>query len=102
MIARLKLPIAMLATAISTASMAAVTADEAKALGNTLTPWGAEKAGNKDGTIPAYEGPVKPPASFDPKDSGNRPEPWDEKPLFSITAKNMNQYADKLAESTKL
>ena len=37
---------------------AAVSADEAKQLGTTLTPWGAEKAGNKDGTIPAYSGGV--------------------------------------------
>ena len=31
-------------------------ADEAKQLGTTLTPVGAEKAGNKDGTIPEYTG----------------------------------------------
>ena len=33
-----------------------VSADEAKALGTTLTAVGAEKAANKDGTIPAYTG----------------------------------------------
>ena len=34
-------------------ALAAVSADEAKQLGTTLTAVGAEKAGNKDGTIPA-------------------------------------------------
>ena len=35
-------------------ALAAVTADEAKQLGTTLTPAGAERAGNKDGSIPVY------------------------------------------------
>ncbi len=44
---------------------AAVTAEEAKKLGTTLTPIGAEKAGNKAGTIPAYTGGLTtPPAGF--------------------------------------
>ena len=34
----------------------AATAEEAAQLGKTLTPLGAEKAGNKDGTIPAWDG----------------------------------------------
>ena len=38
------------------AVIAAVTAQEAAQLKNTLTPLGAEKAGNKDGTIPAWTG----------------------------------------------
>jgi hypothetical protein len=42
--------------AASFTAHAAVTADEAKALGTTLTAIGAEKAANKDGTIPAYSG----------------------------------------------
>src|SRR5205823_583550 len=37
-------------------AVAGVTAEEAKALGTTLTAVGAEKAGNKEGTIPAYTG----------------------------------------------
>lgn len=35
---------------------AAVGAEEAAKLGKTLTPLGAEKAGNKDGSIPAWDG----------------------------------------------
>lgn len=84
------------------AATAAVTAEEAKQLGTTLTPWGAEMAGNKEGTIPPYTGGLsKAPADFKPG-SGIYPDPFkDEKPLFSITSKNMVQYADKLSEGQK-
>lgn len=58
--------------------MAAVSADEAKQLGGaTLTAWGAEKAGNKEGTIPPYTGErPKVPASYNPKELGNMPDPY--------------------------
>lgn len=36
--------------------MAAVSPDEANKLGTSLTPLGAEKAGNADGSIPAWTG----------------------------------------------
>jgi hypothetical protein len=87
----------------SHAALAAVSADEAKQLGNTLTPFGAIKAGNKEGTIPEYTGvAIKPPAAFDPKNPGYLPDPFAaEKPLFTIDAKNMAQYADKLSEGVK-
>lgn len=81
---------------------AAATAEEAAQLGKTLTPLGAEKAGNKDGTIPAWDGGItKLVAGY--KSGGRRDQdPFaSEKPLFSITAKNMDQYADKLTEGTK-
>ena len=83
--------------------LAAVGADEARQLGSTLTPWGAEKAGNKDGTIPAYtDGYVKPPAGFDPKNPQLRPDPFaDEKPLYSVTPANVARYADKLSDGAK-
>lgn len=92
---------AALAVAFAGLSIAAVTADEAKQLGGaTLTPFGAEKAGNKDGTIPPYTGEgIKQPAAFgkDAKDRYARPDPFaSEKPLFSITAQNAAEYADKL------
>ena len=80
-------------------AVAAVSAEEAKQLGGpVLTLLGAEKAGNKDGTIPAYTGEgVKAPAGYDPKEPFRRPDPYaSEKPLFSITAQNAAQYADKL------
>lgn len=81
--------------------IAAVSAQEAEQLKTTLTPFGAEKAGNKDGTIPAWDGGYTTPIpGF--KNGGRRPDPFaSEKPLFSITAKNMEEYADKLTDGTK-
>ena len=35
-----------------------ISQSEADRLGNDLTPLGAEKAGNADGTIPAWEGGI--------------------------------------------
>ena len=91
-----------MAPAASFTAHAAVTADEAKALGTTLTAIGAEKAGNKDGTIPEYTGGMTtPPAGFKAGD-GIRPNPFaSEKPRLQIDAKNMAQHADKLTEGTK-
>src|SRR5439155_6937882 len=65
----------------TTAASAAVSADEAKQLGTTLTPVGAEKAANKEGTIPEWTGGLTtPPATFQ-KGSGIRTSPFpDEKP----------------------
>src|SRR6186713_3344803 len=62
----------------------------------------AEKAANKDGTIPAYTGGLtKAPAGFKAGD-GIRPNPFaDEKPRLSIDAKNMAQHAATLTEGTK-
>lgn len=96
--------IALLAAlvAASFTTHAAVTADEAKALGTTLTAIGAEKAANKDGTIPAYSGGLTAaPAGFKPGD-GIRPNPFaGEKPRLQIDAKNMAQHAAQLTEGTK-
>src|SRR6185295_5433028 len=75
---------------------------EAKALGTTLTAIGAEKAGNKDGTIPAYTGGMTtPPAGFKAGD-GIRPNPFaGDKPRVVVDAKNMAQHAEHLTEGTK-
>ena len=82
----------------ATPSLAAVSAEEARQLGGPeLTLFGSEKTGNKEGTIPEYAGEgVKAPPGWDPKKPGRRPDPFGETPLFSITAANANQYADKL------
>jgi hypothetical protein len=102
MFRHMKVVAAVVTAAFAGSVLAAVTPEEAKQLGATLTPWGAIKDGNKEGTIPAYTGPIKPPASFDPKNPAVRPDPFaDEKPLFSINAKNMDKYADKLTEGSK-
>ena len=71
-------------------------ADLAK-LGTTLTPVGAEKAGNAARTIPAWDGGVTTVAAG--YQTGHwYPDPFpDDKPLFTIDAKNMDQYKDHLA-----
>jgi hypothetical protein len=98
---KLFLAAAVAAACAGTAS-AAVSPEEAKQLGDTLTPWGAIKAGNKEGTIPAYTGPLKPPANYDRSKPGYRPDPFaNEKALFVIDGKNYTQYADKLTEGVK-
>ncbi|MBU1285542.1 MAG: DUF1329 domain-containing protein, partial [Gammaproteobacteria bacterium] len=76
--------------------MAAVSPDEAAKLGTTLTPVGAEMAGNADGSIPAWTGGL--PASAGTADAaGFLSDPFpSEQPLFTITAQNVDQYKDKL------
>ena len=76
--------------------MAAVSADEAAKLGTTLTPFGAEKAGNADGSIPAWAGGISTTAAaVDSRGFLGNPFAG-EKPLFTITAQNAEQYKDKL------
>jgi hypothetical protein len=88
--------------ALADRAQAAVTPEEAKQLGTTLTEFGAEKAGNADGSIPSYtHDPVRAPPGFKPG-SGRYPDPFSgEKPLFSIDAKNVAQYAGMLTEGVK-
>ncbi|WP_342619454.1 DUF1329 domain-containing protein [Rhodoferax sp. GW822-FHT02A01] len=92
---------AAVAMALAGHAWAAVSADEAAKLKTTLTPMGAERAGNKDGSIPPWEGGfTKVPASY--KSGDIRPDFFaGEKPVLSINAKNMDQYADKLTEGVK-
>lgn len=83
--------------ALNTPAMAAVSASEAAALGNSLTPMGAEKAGNAAGTIPAWTGGLTSPgAGF--KAGGHYPNPFaSDKPKFTITGANADQYKDQLS-----
>jgi len=99
---KLRLALALAFSGLSLPVLAAVSQQEAAELGKDLTPWGAIKAGNADGTIPAYEGGLKKaPPGFQP-DSGFWVDPFkDEKPLFRITAANADKYADKLSEGQK-
>lgn len=79
---------------------AKVGADEAGKLGKDLSMIGAEKAANKDGSIPAFtgghaqEGQLKGEFPHDNAIDGD-------KPLFTITSANVAQYADKLSEGHK-
>ena len=81
---------------LATSVMAAVPAAEADKLGKSLTPMGAEMAGNADGSIPAWKPMPKNAGSVDSKGFLSNPYA-SEKPLFIITAQNVEQYKDKLA-----
>lgn len=83
-------------------ALAAISPEKSKMLdGPELTAFGAIRAGNDDGSIPEYKGePIIPPASYVPG-SGRYPDPFfNDQPLFTITADNMEEYADKLDEGT--
>ena len=79
-------------------ALAQVSPEEAARLGQDLTPVGAERAGNAEGTIPEWTGGLT-----------EVPEGWTweqprvdpykgERPLFSIDASNVDEHADKLSE----
>lgn len=71
-------------------------AADASQLGASLTPVGGEKAGNKDGSIPAWQ-PERQDAGWTPgKFRGDGWKHKADKPLFSINASNVDKYADKL------
>ena len=80
---------------------AAVSAEEAARLQSELTPFGAEKAGNKEGSIPAWDGGY---ATLWPgyQSGAPRPDPFaGEKPLFAISAGNREKYESKLSDGVK-
>lgn len=81
---------------VAAGAMAAVSPEEAAKLDSVLTPLGAERAGNAEGTIPAWTGGLtKDAAAVD--SAGFLQDPFaDEQSLFSITAQNYEQYKDKL------
>lgn len=83
--------------ALNGAAHAAVSEQDAARLGKDLTPVGAERAGNKEGTIPAWTGgDMKAPAGW--KTGSPRPDPYaNEKRQFTIDASNVDRYKDKLA-----
>lgn len=97
----------MLAGAIAAAGLIAalpaqakLSAAEAARLGADLTPVGAEKAGNADGSIPAWTGGLcAPPAGWTAAKGYTDPFA-NEKPKFTITAANAEQYKDKLTAGT--
>jgi len=88
---------AAILAALSSPAMAAVSAAEAAKLGKELTPMGAVRAGNAAGTIPAWTGGLTSPgAGFKP--GGHYPNPFpNDKPKFTITGANADQYKDQLS-----
>ncbi|WP_413231725.1 DUF1329 domain-containing protein [Marinobacter sp.] len=76
-------------------ALAAVSAEEAAKLGDTLTPIGAEKAGNGDEIPPWTGGLTTPPANY--QGDGRYVDPFpDDQMLFKIDRSNVDQYADNL------
>ena len=79
--------------------LAKLTPEELAKVGTTgqeLTPSGAIRAGNAEGTIPEWKNePIVPPANF--KVGTYHADPFaDDKVLFKITASNYKEHADKL------
>ncbi len=100
--------LAVMALALSLgggAARAKVSAAEAERLGKDLTCVGAEAAANKDGSIPAFSGKwlgTPPGIDYRPNVGQFPVDPYkDDKPLFTITAQNQAQYAEKLTDGQK-
>lgn len=80
---------------------AQVSEQEAAQLQDRLTPVGAERAGNADGSIPAWTGGQVATGTAAPA-QGPRPDPFAaDRPLFAITADNWRRYADRLPEGAR-
>lgn len=82
-------------------TFAAATNPDAQTLTTVLTPVGAERAGNVEGSIPAWTGGY---TAADPayRSGGKRADPFAaDKPLFSINGDNLAQYADQLPEGVR-
>ncbi|ORE85513.1 hypothetical protein ATO7_14863 [Oceanococcus atlanticus] len=96
--------IAAVCGSLSLSAQAKVSASEADRLGKDLMPLGGEKAGNADGSIPAWDGGMNIEVKLDGtqrhsetyKDVGGA-----DKPLYVITADNMDQYAELLTPGMK-
>lgn len=101
-------PAAAAAFAVLTAlaagpGLAAVPAEVAKRLSGDLTPLGSERAGNAEGTIPAWTGGLaSPPAGLNYSKGMHHPDPYAaDEMLFTITRDNMAAHADKLTGTHK-
>lgn len=95
-----------LSTLLAASAYGAVSPEEAARLGKDLTPVGAERAGNADGSIPEWDPKGTPvPAAFTGPDADgftDYPNPYpDEKPIYAIDGNNWRKYADNLTEGTK-
>lgn len=91
--------LAMAAVLAIVPSHAAVPVDEAKQLGAKLTRFGADPDKNADGSIPAYTGGLK---RAQPSGASQYEDPFaGEKPLYSVTAKNLGDYQSLITDGHK-
>src|SRR5690606_24119469 len=74
-----------------------ITPEQAARLGNDLTTLGAEKAGNADGSIPAWTGGItSAPAGYTA--GMHHPDPFAaDKVLMTIDSSNVNEYKSLLS-----
>lgn len=96
------LAVICLSSIMAGGAFAAVSPEEAAKLGKELTPMGAERAGNADGSIPEWDSAgTQAPADFVPG-SDNYINPYaGEKPLYTIDVNNWQEHADNLSEGSK-
>lgn len=78
---------------------AKISEQQASQLGISLTPLGAEMAGNAEGTIPAWDGGLTLKNTAASLDSGRPTDPFPtDTPLFVITNNNLAQFKENLSE----
>ena len=82
---------------LSSAAMAKMSAEEVARLGQDLTPFGAEKAANADGSIPAWNGGItSAPEGYEP--GMHHLDPYSaDKVLFTIDKTNLDKYKANLS-----
>jgi hypothetical protein len=81
---------------LSTSAIAKISGEQAAKLSTELTPMGATRAANKDGSIPKWTGGItKAPAGYTPGDHHLDPYPND-KVEFTITSSNVSEYKSLL------
>jgi hypothetical protein len=92
---------ALVVSVVSRAVHAEISADQIARLDGDLTPFGAERAGNADDSIPAWEGGItEPPAAYQP--GMHHPDPFADDPvLFTIDGTNMQLYPSRLTAGQK-
>lgn len=98
-----RLPVLSLFVAVAVLTLATVAAhpgqassDQSARLGGALTPFGAIRAGNADGSIPEYSGGLARTPPIDPRIGYTNPFE-DEVPLYTITAANVDKFKDVLS-----
>ena len=84
-------------SAAAPAAPGEIPADEIARLGRDLTPLGAERAGNAEGTIPEWTGGItEPPAGYTVGEHHRDPYAEDGR-LFVINADNLDEHRDRLS-----
>lgn len=92
-----RLPFALSLLAALCLNPALAKQNDATRLDSTLTPVGAERSANADGSIPAWNGGLKPGAAAVSND-GNYADPFaGEKPLYTVDKNNLAQYKTQLS-----